>query len=136
MQNLNVLHLNAFRWKQISILGGRIVAFMFVIFAINNWATAIGIWDPTIRFDTMETHWKVAIVFLVVAQPVTAVGLWGHYGWGLVVWGLVAIAELIMHLLYPGLFGSNIGIVYFHIGCAAFFAVTFLVGQMEARKAQ
>ncbi len=93
----------------------RILALIFIGFAIKYWLVVVGVLDPEIRFDTMSNHWKVASTFLSVFYPIAALGLWGLYRWGIVIWFLTASVELVMHLLYPQLYGQFEALVIFHL---------------------
>ena len=46
--------------------------------------------------------------------PIAGIGLWMTAGWGAVVWVLIALAEGVMHLGFPELFGQEIYWLAFH----------------------
>ena len=69
----------------------RIVSMLLLAFSVGYWSKLIGLADAEVRFDTLTTAWKIAATSLVVLQPVAALGLWGGWHWGIVLWVLVAV---------------------------------------------
>lgn len=102
----------------------RVVALFLVYFALQYWIRVIGFHPgPENRFDTMSGHWRVAATSLSVMFPVAAVGLWGGYSWGIVVWLLAAGIEATMYVWFSGLFGSSVFTIGFHLVTVAGFLV-------------
>ena len=94
----------------------RLVALFLLVFAVQYWIRIVGITEgPQARIDTMAEHWQVAAVTLSVILPVAALGLWGRFAWGPVVWILVIAIELTMYIGFPELFGVNNMVVIFHV---------------------
>ena len=102
----------------------RILALLFIVFSVQAWMLAIGMsGDGDIRFDTMNTQWRLAIAALCVLHPVTALGLWGLFSWGVAVWLIDILVQLSMHLIFYQLFGINQLLVVFHIVSFAIFVI-------------
>ena len=110
----------------------KLIGACFIAFAIWHWYQIIGFADDGIRFDTMPDHLKIVSVALAVLQPVVAIGLWAAFPWGIAVWAIAALIELLMYGYYENLFGSNDLLVIFHIGCA----IAMLVLQVLLRYAK
>ncbi|WP_224007650.1 DUF6163 family protein [Aureimonas sp. SA4125] len=101
-----------------------------VLFAIGifYWVRLVGIYDgPLWRFDLMPIWWRVAATVLAVLAPVAGVGLWMVVSWGAVIWIIVALVEAVMHLGFPGLFGSPTPWMFFHLVGLSALAVLRLV---------
>ena len=131
MPNRQISRPDLFSWVNIRLAVMRIIAVVFLLFTLKSWSLAIGILDPEIRFDTLPIHWQVAIAVLVVLQPVTALGLWGDYKWGGVVWAIAVLADFLVYFVYSDLFGQNFGTLYFHAGCILFFLICFLIAKVQ-----
>ena len=92
------------------------VALVLLVFAISYWMRLTGFHGgPDYRFDTMSEHWRIASASLAVFFPVAALGLWGRFSWGMVVWFLAAAQEVAMHTWFSDLFGRAYLIVAFHL---------------------
>ncbi len=93
----------------------RMVALFLLIFTVQYWMRAIGLYEgPEVRFDTMQTHWQIAVAVLSVLLPVAALGLWGLFSWGVPVWIIAATIQLGMHLGFADLFGVQRLTAAFH----------------------
>lgn len=112
----------------------RLISLFLIAFALQYWASAIGIGDNTIRFDLMAEHWQLVTTILCVLLPVTALGLWSGSSWGVVIWLLAAITELIMYQGFPELFGEGGMRIVFHIICMMIFAVLISLGVLLENK--
>lgn len=114
----------------------RILAIIFICYAIRYWLLMVGVLDPEIRFDVMSNHWKVAATFFSVFYPVAALGLWGLFRWGVVVWFLTAFVELVMHVFYPQLFGAYNALVIFHLVSLATWLIYVLIEFLDSKRTQ
>lgn len=123
-----------FKLEGIMNLFMRILALLFICYAVRYWLLMVGVLDPEIRFDVMPNHWKVAAAFFSVFYPVAALGLWGIFRWGVVVWFLTAIAELAMHIFYPQLFGVYNVLVIFHLASMGTWLIYALIEFLNAKR--
>lgn len=99
----------AFIWLQ------RAVAFYCLLFGVLYWVRLVGFYPGRLwRFDLMPVYWQVASVSLAVFFPFAAIGLWMTASWGAVVWFICAVAETVMYVGYPDLFGRRLPIVAAH----------------------
>ena len=123
-----------FKLEGIMNLFMRVLAFVFICFAIRYWLLMVGILEPDIRFDTMPNHWKIAGTFYSVFYPVAALGLWGLFRWGIVIWFITAGFELAMHLIYPQLFGEYNALVIFHFASMGAWLIYALIEYLDKKR--
>lgn len=87
----------------------RVFAVVLFVVGVHYWIRLVGYYDgPLWRFDLMPAAWKMAAPTLAVLYPVAGAGLWLPAPWGMVVWALIAIAETVMHVGFPEIFGSGL----------------------------
>ncbi len=112
----------------------KIISLVLIFFAIRYWLLIVGVLDENARFDTMQTHWKVASSFFSIFYPIAALGLWGLSKWGVVIWFLAAGFELVMHLVYPQLFGLYKALVIFHIASMGTWLLYILIDFLDNQR--
>lgn len=94
----------------------RVVALLLIVFAIQYWVRLLGVQEGAdYRFDTMSEHWRLASSVFAVLLPVAALGLWGGYAWGVVLWLLAAAIEIGMHTWLAPLYGRADLLLGFHL---------------------
>lgn len=104
----------------LNILFVRCLALVFLYFAIQYWLRLIGYFPgENFQFDTMEVHWKVIGPIMAVICPLVALGLWGLFSWGIVVWIVAVAVEIGMYSGFTPLFGTHPYLLSFHGGTAA-----------------
>ncbi|MBO0661466.1 DUF6163 family protein [Jiella sp. MQZ9-1] len=87
----------------------RVAGFMIFCVGVFYWIRLIGVAPERLgRFDLMPIWWRMAAPTLAVLYPVAGIGLWMTAGWGAVIWVLIVIIEMVMHLGFPALFGTNL----------------------------
>ncbi len=112
----------------------RLIAMFCFYTGVTYWIKLIGYHDGALnRFDLMPVHWQVAASSLAVLFPVAASGLWMVVSWGPVLWVAAAIAECIMYLGYPELFGQNPVTIIAHASVAMLYVVFRLALYRESR---
>jgi len=124
-----------FRLEGLMNLFLRVIAIIFLWFSMRYWMLLVGIDDPQIRFDTMQLHWQIAAANLSVLYPIAALGLWGLFRWGIVIWIITAGMELVMYVGYPDLFGTSKPLVIFHLTSIATWLVYAAIRFLESRRA-
>lgn len=93
----------------------RVLALVFVFFALRVWMEAVGLDDPDLRFDTAGRLERVYLAVLAVLLPVAAVGLWTTLSWGRVVWLLTISFQMAAGWLYPQDFPAAAAAITFHL---------------------
>jgi len=126
----------AFKLDMLVLIFFRGTAFLFLLMSIQYWALMIGFNDPAIRFDTMPNHWKIAGTVLCVLKPITALGLWGMYRWGIAIWFITISVEIFMHVLMPQEFGEKPVLMFFHGITACTYIVYKVTERFEKRRQQ
>lgn len=116
----------------------RLVAVVGLWYALQYWAMVTGFsLEGRGRFDLLPPAWKAASTALAVLFPVAAVGLWLLVSWGPVVWLIAAATEIVMHEVFPSIFGANRGVVFLHIAVVVVFvlfrAAIFVMRRKQAR---
>ncbi len=108
-----------------------------LVFSAFVWfCRLIGYYEgPLNRFDLMPVHWQVAATSLAVLFPVAASGLWMVVSWGPVIWVAAALAETIMYLGFPNLFGVKPIALIAHAAVAVLYIAFRLALYRESRNA-
>ena len=103
-------------------------AIVMMLLGLRHWAVILGVTDTSVGgFEAMTTDWKLATMHLAVVDLVAAVGLWQRVAWGNVVWIYAALAEVAMHTLFIGTFGSDTLIVVFHLVTLAVYLMLYML---------
>lgn len=116
----------------------RIVAISCLWLGIQYWSMLVGYsLQGHARFDLLSLPWKVAASSLAVGFPVAALGLWMAVSWGPVIWVVTAGGQVLMHGVWPEIFGHNALIVPMHLLVAVVYMVFRAALWLEKRhKAQ
>ena len=113
----------------------RIAAVCLFGLGVDIWIRLVGIEDgPLNRFDLMPIWWKIAAPALAVLYPVAGVGLWMTVSWGAVTWAIVAAVEIIMHLVFPELFGGMTLLIVLHLFGLSMLLLLRVIGWWETRR--
>ncbi len=111
----------------------RLISLLCLQSGVSYWVALIGFNEGALgRFDLMPVHWQVAASSLAVLLPVAAVGLWMVVSWGPVIWVAAAIAEAIMYVGFPHLFGSKPLIIIAHVSIALLYLFFRIVLRRQA----
>lgn len=110
----------------------RLAAFFLLIHAFQYWLMIVGFHGiDGVRFDTMETHWRIASSTLGVLLPIVALGLWGMYAWGPAVWFITIIIEFVMYGIYAELFGERNNLILVYLSCLTICLVILLLEKIK-----
>ncbi|MCG6857862.1 MAG: DUF6163 family protein [Salaquimonas sp.] len=113
----------------------RAIALVLLFFAIRYWMRVTGYnGGAEFRFDTMSEHWRVASASLSVLLPVAALGLWGRFSWGAVVWFLAAVQQIAMHAWFYDSFGRADATVTFQLVAIAVYGSLKLAEYFSRRR--
>jgi len=82
-----------------------LLALLCFCLGIYYWIRLIGIFElENWRFDLMNWTWRFLTASLAVLYPVAACGLWLQSRWGIILWLIGGIAEVICYLFLSSLF--------------------------------
>ncbi|WP_246744051.1 DUF6163 family protein [Bartonella raoultii] len=74
----------------------RFLAFICLGLSIFYWICLVGVFPSTLwRFDLMPWHWQFASATLAIVYPITLIGLWMYSLWGIVLWCIAALIEIL-----------------------------------------
>ncbi|RYZ77465.1 MAG: hypothetical protein EOP05_01690 [Proteobacteria bacterium] len=74
----------------------------------------LDVFGARLDFATMSPIWKVWIGYLLVADTAAAIGLWRGKPWGVNLFLLIAVSQLIAYLSFKSIFGDQQFLVIFH----------------------
>lgn len=111
----------------------RIMAAYCLLFGTLYWVRLVGVLPgENWRFDLMAPHWQVAGAALAVLFPFAATGLWMTASWGPVVWMICALAEIVMYVGLPELYGFKPAIALSHLLVVAlYFAFRIFIARQR-----
>lgn len=107
----------------------RVVAMLMIALALQYWMRLTGFSDGAeFRFDTMSEHWRFAASVMAVLLPAAALGLWGAYAWGVVLWVAAVAIEFAMHVFLSEQFGrADIRVAFLILGLVAYGALRIML---------
>jgi hypothetical protein len=108
----------------------RVVAVCYFIGSVLHLADIL---DLRLKFSLMNTTWRVWIVYLAVFDFIAAIGLWNMKWWGLALFFIIAISQLVAYVGYVDVFGTYDFLVVFHLVTIGVYFI-FLV--MNKRKSK
>ncbi|KAA3519467.1 hypothetical protein GOZ96_01040 [Agrobacterium vitis] len=113
----------------------RVVALACLWLGLQFWGLLVGFaGDGLGRFDLMNVPWRIASCGLAVMLPVAGVGLWMTVSWGPVIWVIAASGQILMHAVWPGIFGRDPLIVAFHLIVAVVYIAFRLAILLQKRR--
>jgi hypothetical protein len=77
---------------------------------LYHWALLIGVGAAGDPFAGRTAAWRIATVYFSVADLVAAVGLWLGAAWGVVIWLLAVVSQLLVSGFAPAAFGPQWGL--------------------------
>ncbi|KQT51028.1 hypothetical protein ASG43_05710 [Aureimonas sp. Leaf454] len=120
--------------RRLTVVLCRLAGFMLFGLGAVYWVRIVGIHEGALwRFDLMPVAWKVSVASLAVLYPVAGVGLWMTASWGAVIWAIIVLAESLMHLALPYIFGEPGLFLFLNAFGFLMLIVLRLVGWWEAR---
>jgi hypothetical protein len=94
--------------EEIFALFNRMLGLVALGFAILAMARLIGVpgLSPS-RFDLMPVEWRTATTTLTILYAAAGFGLWQLTRWGLVIWIVACLIQILMHTAFSQYFGLN-----------------------------
>lgn len=72
----------------------RVLSAVEIAKGLAHWAMLIGAGGAAEPLDSVEPGFMFATIFLAVADPVAGVGLWVGAAWGVAIWLIAALGQL------------------------------------------
>jgi uncharacterized protein DUF6163 len=99
-------------WTRRLVIFLRVMAVLAIIKGLYHWAQVTGfIGGEEDAFENQAMSWQTATVYFAVIELVAAVGLWLATPWGAVVWLTSVVSMAVIELMFPTIYGGNIGII-------------------------
>jgi hypothetical protein len=115
----------------------RTMAVLCLIAALMNWAQLTGITqNGNLRFDMLDTHWRMLKTVLAVILPAAGLGLWMTQSWGVVLWLFAMCLELLAFGVWTELFEPRSMTVLTHSVAILFWALLSAGIFIEKRRQQ
>jgi hypothetical protein len=119
-------------WTRRLVFFLRIMAVVSVIKGLYHWAQVTGfIGGEEEAFENQAMAWQTATVYFAVIDLVAAVGLWLATPWGAVVWLTTVVSMAIIELMFPGIYGGHMTVVFLE---AVMLAAYLVLAWMAARE--
>lgn len=119
-------------WTARLVLFLRIMSALVMAKGLYHWSVVCGIGArPAGGFEAQILPWQTATVFFAVIDLVAAVGLWLAAPWGAVVWLTGSVSMIVVHLVFPQIYGVQTLIVSAE---AAVIAVYLVLAIQAARE--
>jgi hypothetical protein len=107
----------------------RALALVFFVRGVQHWLVILG--APGFgALQDLTTAGQVLTGHLAVVMVLAAVGLWLGASWGIVVWLMAALSEIVAHVAFADLFGSAWALVAAHLGAMIIYvAIAWRIAQ-------
>ena len=86
-----------------------------VFYGAGAFLHLLDIFGLRLNYAEMSLVWKAWTLFLLIADSAASLGLWNKKRWGIVMFQLIALTELIVYLTFSSTFGKQPFLVGFHI---------------------
>lgn len=86
----------------------RVLGIILLVRALFHWMSVLGMntWFSTAFLD-MGLPWQIMTVYFAALDAIAAVGLWFGAVWGVAGFLFAAVTEIVMHLVFPEIFGPH-----------------------------
>ncbi len=98
----------------------RIISICYLLGAVLH---ALDLFDLRLKFSEMDLVWRAWIVYLLVADSAASVGLWRQKRWGVALFLVVAVSQIIAYTGFTGVFGNQLFLVLFHLTTLGFYGI-------------
>lgn len=89
-------------WQKRVLLYLRILAGFLLVKTIYSWTLICGVWDgEASRFEMISLAAQSAVIWAAIMNPVAAVGLWLGASWGVVLWLVTAMVQILINASAP-----------------------------------
>ncbi|QIB35889.1 DUF6163 family protein [Ancylobacter pratisalsi] len=89
-------------WQRRVVLYLRLLAGFLLVKTVYSWTLICGVWDgETSRFEMLSLAAQSAVIWAAIMNPVAAVGLWLGVSWGVVLWLVTAMVQILINASAP-----------------------------------
>lgn len=89
-------------WQRRVVLYLRILAGFLLLKTVYSWTLICGIWDgESSRFQGLSLAAQSAVIWAAIMNPVGAVGLWLGAAWGVVLWLVTTVVQILINASAP-----------------------------------
>lgn len=86
-----------------------------VLYAVGGLLHLLDVLGLRLKFSELSDTWKYWIVYLLIFDVLAAVGLWQRKQWGIGLFLMVAISQLIAYTAFVETFGHQYFLLPFHV---------------------
>ena len=86
-----------------------------VLYFIGGILHILDLFDLRLKFSELSVTWKVWIIYLMIFDIVAALGLWQNKKWGVILFFVVALSQLLAYTLFTNYFGRQYFLIVFHL---------------------
>lgn len=118
-------------WQRRVLLYLRVLAAFMLVKTVYSWTLICGVWDgETSRFEMLSLAAQSAVIWAAIMNPVAAVGLWLGAAWGVVLWLVTTIVQIMINASAPEGVGSLMIVAMVEAALVAGYAyLTFMAGR-------
>jgi hypothetical protein len=98
----------------------RILAVLYLLGALLHFADML---DLRLEFSSMNAVWKAWVIYLAAFDLAASIGLWQQRRWGVYLFFMVAVSQIIAYVGFPSMFGGQQLLIAFHLIAVSLFGV-------------
>ncbi|MCS0497004.1 DUF6163 family protein [Ancylobacter mangrovi] len=89
-------------WQRRVVIYLRLLAGFLLVKTVYSWTLICGVWDgEASRFEMLSMAAQSAVIWAAIMNPVAAVGLWLGASWGVVLWLVTAMVQILINASAP-----------------------------------
>lgn len=89
-------------WQRRVLIYLRGLAGFLLVKTVYSWTLICGVWDgDTSRFEGLSMAAQAAVIWAAIMNPVAAIGLWLGASWGVVLWLVTAMVQIVINASAP-----------------------------------
>jgi len=89
-------------WQRRVLIYLRGLAGFLLLKTVYSWTLICGVWDgDTSRFEGLSMAAQSAVIWAAIMNPVAAIGLWLGASWGVVLWLVTAMVQIVINASAP-----------------------------------
>ncbi len=105
-----------------------------VIYFIGGILHVLDVFDLRLKFSEMSSVWQAWIIYLMIFDILAAIGLWQQKKWGISLFLLIAISQLIAYICFSNVFGRQYSLIAIHVVTLAVYQFLKWTGSRKVQK--